>query len=190
MFKTEPPAAAALAPLDRRSLLEAGVLGAGLIAAPLSAQFGGSGFTHGVASGEPGRDRVLLWTRFAAAADTKLEWEVSPTSDFARVVASGEAMASPANDSCCKTFAEGLEPGRWYFYRFVAPNGAVSDVGRTKTLPKGPTERFRMAVFSCSNMGFGWFNAYAHAAEANEFDCALHLGDYFYEYGPENYPSP
>ena len=189
MFKTEPPAAAALAPLDRRSLLKTGVLGAGLIAAPLSAQFGGSGFTHGVASGEPARDRVLLWTRFVAPAETNLEWEVSPTSDFSRVVASGEAVASPANDSCCKTFAEGLEPGRWYYYRFVAPNGATSDVGRTKTLPEGPTERFRMAVFSCSNMGFGWFNAYAHAAAANEFDCALHLGDYFYEYGPDNYPS-
>ena len=105
MFKTEPPAAAALAPLDRRSLLKSGVLGAGLIAAPLSAQFGGAGFTHGVASGEPARDRVLLWTRFVAPAETRLEWEVSPSADFARVAASGSVLASPANDSCCKTFA-------------------------------------------------------------------------------------
>ena len=50
-------------------------------------------------------------------------------------------------------------------------------------------ERFRMAVFSCSNFGFGWFNAYAHAVEANDVDLALHLGDYIYEYGGGTYPS-
>ncbi|MEM6586499.1 MAG: alkaline phosphatase D family protein [Pseudomonadota bacterium] len=62
-------------------------------------------------------------------------------------------------------------------------------MGRTRTLPQGPTAKFRMAVFSCANYGFGWFNAYAHAVEANDCDLALHLGDYIYEYGEGTYPS-
>ena len=113
---------------------------------------------------------------------------MAEASDFARVVAGGEVKASPDHDFCVKPVARGLAPARWYFFRFIAPDGTVSDVGRTRTLPQGKTDRFRMAVFSCSNIGFGWFSAYAHAAAADEFDCACHLGDYFYEYAPGNYP--
>lgn len=189
MFATEPPAAAPLSALDRRSLLKTGILGLGVAGAPLAAQSGGQGFSHGVASGEPAAERVLLWTRFVGAQDTALEFEVSETLDFARPAAGGSVTASADHDWCCKAWAEGLEPGRWYYFRFTAPDGSHSDVGRTKTLPVGATEKFRMAVFSCSNLGFGWFNAYAHAAADGDFDCALHLGDYFYEYGPGTYPS-
>lgn len=189
MIKTEPPARASLLPLDRRALIKGGLLGAGLAAAPLSAQVGERGFTSGVASGEPAADTVLLWTRYVAGAETALRWEVAESLDFARVVAGGDATASPDRDFCCKVTASGLAPARWYYFRFVAPDGTMSDVGRTKTLPQGRTERFRMAVFSCSNIGFGWFNAYAHAATADEFDCVLHLGDYLYEYQAGNYPN-
>ena len=189
MFATEPPAAAPLSALDRRALLKGGILGLGVAGAPLAAQSSGEGFSHGVASGEPAADRVLLWTRFVGAQDTKLEFAVSETLDFSRVAAGGSITARPDNDWCCKAWAEGLEPGRWYYYRFTAPDGSHSDIGRTKTLPVGKTDKFRMAVFSCSNIGFGWFNAYAHAAADGDFDCALHLGDYFYEYGPGTYPA-
>jgi alkaline phosphatase D len=189
MFATEPPAAAPLSALNRRTLLKGGILGLGVAGAPLAAQSGGQGFSHGVASGEPAAERVLLWTRFVGAQDTALEFEVSETLEFSRVAAGGSVTARAENDWCCKAWAEGLEPGRWYYYRFTAPDGSHSDVGRTKTLPVGKTDKFRMAVFSCSNLGFGWFNAYAHAAADGNFDCALHLGDYFYEYGPGTYPS-
>ena len=189
MFATEPPAAAPLSALNRRTLLKGGILGLGVAGAPLAAQSGGQGFSHGVASGEPAAERVLLWTRFVGAQDTALEFEVSEMLDFSRVAAGGSVTARAENDWCCKAWAEGLEPGRWYYYRFTAPDGSHSDVGRTKTLPVGKTDKFRMAVFSCSNIGFGWFNAYAHAAADGDFDCALHLGDYFYEYGPGTYPS-
>ncbi|QKG70799.1 alkaline phosphatase D family protein [Erythrobacter mangrovi] len=188
MTATEPPQAPRLPAVDRRTLLKGGLLGGGLLTAPLAAH-SEAGFTHGVASGEPGSGRVLLWTRYVASQSTTLEWQVSGTSDFTNTVAAGSASAQPENDWCTKDWAEGLTPGTWYYYRFVAPDGSVSDVGRTKTLPEGPTERFRMAVFSCSNIGFGWFNAYAHAAAADEFDCALHLGDYLYEYPSGTYPS-
>ncbi|HEU4820929.1 MAG TPA: alkaline phosphatase D family protein [Qipengyuania sp.] len=188
MLATAPPAAAPLLPLDRRTLLKGGLLGAGLAGIPLAAQGAERGFTSGVASGEPAANSVLLWTRYSAGAETMLRWEMAETSDFARIVAGGDASAAPDNDLCCKPVATGLAPGRWYYYRFVAPDGTMSDIGRTRTLPQGRTERFRMAVFSCSNIGFGWFNAYAHAAAADDVDCVLHLGDYIYEYPAGTYP--
>lgn len=190
MIKSEPPGGGALAALDRRDLLKGGALGLGLVAAPLAAHSGGQGFSHGVASGEPGPDRALLWTRFASPDSRTLRYELAETLDFARPVAGGEAEASPASDGCVKARATGLAPGTWYYYRFIAPDGSMSEVGRTRTLPTGAAARFRMAVFSCSNIGFGWFNAYAHAARADEFDLAVHLGDYYYEYPADTYPGP
>lgn len=189
MSLTEPPQSPRIAPLDRRSLFKGAALGAGLVAAPLAARSTGMGFTHGVASGEPGHDRVLLWTRFAGTQDTAIGWQVMEADANRNVVAEGTVTASPDNDFCCKAWAQGLEPGKWYYFRFTAPDGSTSDMGRTRTLPQGAATRWCMAVFSCSNIGFGWFNAYRHAAEANEFDCALHLGDYFYEYPQGTYPS-
>ena len=193
MKATEPPASTGLPPLDRRSLLKGGALGAGLLAVPLSAQNtlqgGARGFTHGVASGEPGGESVLLWTRYVAPDAVPLTVEVAEDNGFARVVFSGNATAVPDHDHCAKALAIGLAPGQWYYYRFIAPDGGISDIGRTRTLPRGKVDKFRMAVFSCANIGFGWFNAYAHAAEANDVDLVLHLGDYFYEYAPGTYPS-
>lgn len=193
MSPSEPPAAAPLLPLDRRGLLKGGLLGSGLLgagiaAAPLSARLADTGFPSGVASGEPGPDSVLLWTRYVAGQESRLRWEVADTLDFARVTAAGDVAVSPEHDFCAKPVASGLAPGRWHYYRFIAPDGTMSDIGRTRTLPKGRTGRFRMAIFSCANIGFGWFNAYAHAARADDFDVALHLGDYLYEYGPGTYP--
>lgn len=190
MIATEPPAAAKLPSLDRRSLFRTGLLGAGLVGLPIGAMAQtGTGFMHGVASGEPGARQVLLWARYLGTGDTDLRWEVSDGVQFTNIVTGGSANASPARDWCVKTVATGLEPGRWYFYRFIAPDGTMSATGRTRTLPEGPTDRFRMAVFACSNLGFGYFNAYAHAAEQNAFDLIVHTGDYFYEYGRGTYPS-
>ena len=146
------------------------------------------GFAYGVASGEPGPDNVLLWTRYGAAQDVSIRWEVAIDLTFAQVVAGGDTIASAAQDFCIKPVARGLQPGRWYYYRFIAPNGDMSPIGRTRTLPVGAIDRYRMAVFSCSNIGFGYFNAYAHAAEQNAFDLIVHTGDYFYEYGAGTYP--
>ncbi len=173
---------------DRRNFFKLGALGLASVATPtLAAE--NAGFTHGVASGEPGSDRVLLWTRYKAAGAAALRWELADSTDFKRIVASGTAEASPERDYCAKALATGLKPGRWYWYRFVAADGAMSPVGRTRTLPVGKVPKFRIAVFSCSNIGFGWFNAYAHACEADDFDLAVHLGDYFYEQRRGIYPS-
>lgn len=175
--------------ISRRGIFALAGASAALAASPTLARNFGSGFTHSVASGEPGQDSVLLWTRYVADAETSLTWEVSDNAEFTNIAAAGNVAASPERDFCAKATATGLTPDRWYFYRFTAPDGTHSPIGRTRTLPAGPTETFRMAVFSCSNFGFGWFNAYAHAAQANDCDLAVHLGDYIYEYGAGTYPS-
>lgn len=192
MIKNEPPGQPVATALTRRSLFGLAGAGAALAATPLAARSFGTGFTHAVASGEPATDRVLLWTRYVADKPTSLDWQMSETEDFAKIAVEGNTgdAARPDSDFCVKTWANGLQPGRWYFYRFIAPDGAKSPVGRTRTLPQDTTARFRLAVFSCSNYGFGWFNAYGHAAEANDADLAVHLGDYIYEYGADNYPGP
>lgn len=173
---------------SRRTMLKLTALGLAGTASPALAMQA-PGFTHGVASGEPGADRVLLWTRFVTPfSENRMTWELSQSADFALIAASGETLVTPERDWCVKAWAEGLQPGTWYYYRFISPYGDVSPVGRTRTLPVGPTARFRMAVFSCSNYGFGHFNAYAHAAEAGDFDLAVHLGDYLYEYPRGEYP--
>lgn len=192
MMKNEPaaPPVKPKAAISRRGLFSLAGASAALAASPAIARGFGGGFTHGVASGEPHADSVLLWTRFVADAETPIEWQISEDSDFSRVVAEGTAIASPDRDWCVKATASTLAPDSWYYFRFVAPDGSVSDIGRTRTLPKGPAQHFKLAVFSCSNFGFGYFNAYSHAAEVNDCDLAVHLGDYIYEYGAGTYPGP
>ena len=191
MFTNDTAAQPAASPtaLTRRNLFTLAGASAALAAAPAAATGFGKGFTHNVASGEPSATSVLLWTRFVAEAETALTWQVSESESFARPVAEGSVAASPARDWCAKGIVTGLAPDRWYFFRFVAPDGTASPVGRTRTLPQGPSAKFRLAVFSCSNFGFGWFNAYGHAVEANDADLAVHLGDYIYEYGAGTYPN-
>ncbi|HEX8224451.1 MAG TPA: alkaline phosphatase D family protein [Allosphingosinicella sp.] len=175
--------------LDRRLLLKAGTLGLAGLAAPGIAQLTAErGFAHGVASGEPRARSVMLWTRHVPGG--RLHWQVSRTPDFDRIAAEGDVAAEAEHDFCVKPVATGLEPGRWYHYRFRDSRGAVSPVGRTRTLPEGRTPRFTLGVFSCANLAFGFFNAYAHAAERRDLDLLVHLGDYFYEYQSGKYPSP
>ncbi|MBY8824707.1 alkaline phosphatase D family protein [Sphingomonas colocasiae] len=181
--------------IDRRSLVLGGSMGLGALLLPGGAHataslLGARGFTHNVASGEPGPDSILLWTRYVPAngADAALAVELSETPRFERVVAGGRAMARADADFTARTIVGGLEPGRWYYYRFAAPDGAVSPIGRTRTLPAGPCARFGLGVFSCSNLPFGWFNAYAHAAARDDLDLMVHLGDYLYEYPRGTYP--
>jgi len=175
--------------IDRRLLMTAGAFGLAALATPGAAQLlAARGFTHGVASGEPSAKSVLLWTRYVRTGDSRLRCEVATDPAFARVVAGGDVSASAQNDHCAKLVVDGLAPDRWYHYRFIAPDGTKSDIGRTRTLPDGGTARFGIGLFSCSNMPFGWFNAYGHAAARDDLDLMVHVGDYLYEYGPGKYP--
>ncbi|PTS87453.1 alkaline phosphatase [Sphingomonas sp. HMWF008] len=181
--------------LDRRSFLLTGSLGLGAFAVPGFAQTpnvtNARGFTHAVASGEPGSDSMLLWTRYVPTSgdSAELRVELSETPDFAKVVATGSQITGAWRDFTAKITVDGLNPNTRYHFRFVAPDGSFSPVGTTKTLPQGPVDRFRTATFSCSNMPYGFFNAYAHAAARDDIDLAIHLGDYFYEYKTGDYPA-
>ena len=181
--------------LDRRSLVLTGALGLGALAVPGLAQTLAAnrprGFAHGVASGEPASDSMLLWTRYVPAAGgaAELKVELSEAADFTRIAGGGVQITGPWRDHTAKITVAGLKPGTGYHYRFIAPDGTMSPVGRTKTLPEGNVRRFRAAIFSCSNIAYGYFNAYAHAAARDDLDLAIHLGDYFYEYKAGEYPA-
>ncbi|MEZ5919736.1 MAG: alkaline phosphatase D family protein [Parvularculaceae bacterium] len=153
-------------------------------ATPLTEQ----SFAHGVASGDPAADSVVLWTRVDAAgsAPVTLNYEVSETNDFQSITTSGEVTAKPEADFTAKAIASGLAPGRTYFYRFRSGD-ISSPVGRTRTLPTGAIESVRFAVVSCSNFPFGYFNVYDLIARRDDIDAVLHLGDYIYEYGRDGY---
>jgi alkaline phosphatase D len=129
----------------------------------------------------------MLWTRYAGGG--RIHWQVSRTEDFRRIVAEDDVTADAEHDYCVKPVVTGLRSNEWYHYRFRDGRGAVSTVGRTRTLPEGRTPRFTLGIFSCANLAFGFFNAYAHAAARRDLDLLVHLGDYYYEYHPGKYPS-
>ena len=138
-------------------------------------------FAHGVASGDPLADRVLLWTRVSGSSDDRVavRWQVARDPGMREVVAEGEGTTGPGRDYTFKATAPGLQPGTTYHYRFEAL-GERSPVGRTKTLPRS-TDHVRLAFVSCSNLPFGYFNVYRRIAERDDLDAVLHLGDYLYE---------
>lgn len=147
-------------------------------------------FTHGVASGDPMNDRVILWTRAVPADKTisqiSVGWEVARDANFQSVVATGLATTDALRDFTVKIDVDGLEAATVYFYRFHS-NAAVSPTGQTKTLPVGATEIARLAVVCCANLPVGYFNAYQSLAERSDIDVVLHLGDYIYEYPRDHY---
>ncbi len=149
-------------------------------------------FEHGVASGDPLQRRVILWTRVTPVSTTPrklfVRYVVARDPQMRHVVERGFARTGPDRDYTVKVDADGLKPGTTYYYRFFC-RGAASAVGRTRTLPQGRTERLRLVVASCSNHAAGYFNAYARIAERADVDAVLHLGDYIYEYGPDEYGS-
>jgi len=144
-------------------------------------------FAHGVASGDPDRESVVIWTRVSGMGEPAgVEWQVARDTAFSEIAASGRAIASADRDYTVKVVAENLAPGESYFYRFVA-DGNTSPIGRTKTLSDGHMERLVIAVASCSNYPFGYFNAYEAIANDPDIDVVAHLGDYIYEYSEDGY---
>jgi len=131
---------------------------------------------------------MLLWTRYVPAdrGPVTVRAEVSETEQFRQIAAGGSQITGPWRDHTVKLDVTGLRPGHRYFYRFIAPDGSISPVGRMQTLPE-EADRIAFAVFSCSNLPTGYFNAYAHAAASRDLAFAVHLGDYLYEYKQGQY---
>lgn len=171
----------------RRSLLAAASLTAALPRAAWAQSLSPGLFTHGVASGDPLPDGVVIWTRFVSDGG-QVAWEVAEDESFSRIAQRGEARTSPANDYCAKVDVRGLQPGRPYFYRFLSGSGP-SFTGRTRTAPSRGGDQLNIAVFSCSNLPFGYFHAYGHAAHREKIELVIHTGDYIYEIQRGSYPS-
>ena len=150
-------------------------------------------FTLGVASGDPGWESVVLWTRLAPdplhdggmpSRFVDVQWEVAYDERMSQVVQQGTVTASPRAAHTVHVTVQGLEPERWYWYRFWA-DGVESPRGRTRTLPL-PTvqpQRLRFALACCQDYQNGYYSAYYHMAQ-DDLDFVLHIGDYIYEDGP------
>ncbi|MFD8520538.1 alkaline phosphatase D family protein [Streptomyces capillispiralis] len=155
-------------------------------------------FLHGVASGDPLPDGVLLWTRVTPVPeaipgsglgpDTEVSWTVARDRALTDVVSSGSTLATAASDHTVKADIRGLAPATDYWFRFSA-GGADSPVARTRTAPAADAAvpGLRFGVVSCSNWEAGHFSAYRHLAARSDLDAWLHLGDYLYEYATGEY---
>ncbi|EME17494.1 alkaline phosphatase [Rhodococcus triatomae BKS 15-14] len=174
--------------------------GAALLARPGTAfAQPGTPFAHGVASGDPLPDGVVIWTRITpspdalpgsgAGAPATVRWEIGTDETFATLVRSGSVTATAESDHTVKVDVTGLQPAQDYHYRFTAPDGVRSPVGRTRTAPATDADvaRLRFGVVSCANWEAGWFSAYRHLATRDDLDAVIHLGDYLYEYGRGEY---
>ena len=162
-------------------------------------KFESNPFTLGVASGDPEPDGVVIWTRLApkaleagggmAARLVQVRWELSADEGFTDIVQKGDALATPQLGHSVHVEVEGLEPHRWYYYRFHCGD-ETSVTGRTRTAPAHDAmpESLRFAFTSCQHYETGYFNGYPHM-QAEDLDLVIHLGDYIYEYeGKDNKP--
>ena len=145
-------------------------------------------FYHGVASGDPLYDRVIIWTRLTPRHPgmVQVRWEMATDKEFKNIVAKGFSNAEPEKDYTIKVDVAGLEVDTYYYYKFIS-KGKSSVVGRTKTAPSNETKEVQLAVVSCTNYEFGYYNSFARIAKRENLDAVVHLGDYIYEYAPGGY---
>ncbi|MFT4125827.1 MAG: alkaline phosphatase D family protein [Gordonia sp. (in: high G+C Gram-positive bacteria)] len=204
------------ASLDRRDFLRAGAATVGAAAAAVTVGPAGTApadptppsaaFRHGVASGDPLPDAVLIWTRITPTPDARpgsgrgpratLRWEVARDAQFTSVVRSGSATTTAARDHTLTVDVTGLAPATRYYYRFTSAAGPSagqrSPIGRTTTAPAADADNdsLVLGVVSCANYEAGWFTAYRRLAERDDVDAVVELGDYIYEYGRGAYTGP
>ncbi|WP_405562044.1 alkaline phosphatase D family protein [Streptomyces sp. NBC_01180] len=152
-------------------------------------------FAHGVASGDPMHDRVIIWTRVTPTSAcmpgqdsgpaTDVTWEVSEDPAFQHIVRTGTARTDADRDHTVHIDVIGLRAACTYHYRFQAGN-QTSPVGRTRTAPEPSSQAgVRFGVVSCANYRAGYYTAYRHLAGRRDLDAVIHLGDYIYEQGPQ-----
>ncbi len=147
-------------------------------------------FYHGVASGDPLSDRVILWTRIStdnSISPVSVNWQIFSDTSLSSIVQSGSASTDSAKDFTIKVDATNLQPNTWYYYRFNYDT-FYSVLGRTRTLPTGAVNNLRFAVASCQDYQSGFYNAHRHIAQRNDLDAVLFLGDYTYEDAADNNP--
>lgn len=184
--------------ISRRELIQKSLFGFGALSLPVAFTGCNDGsddesaevqadFLHGVASGDPLQDKVILWTRLTPvdlSARLKVTWEIATDNQFKQNLKTGMVETTKTDDFTVKVDATGLQTNTIYYYRFRFGN-KISSVGQTKTLPIS-TNKVTFAVCSCSNYPAGYFYVYREMAKQN-IDVIIHLGDYIYEYGADGY---
>lgn len=179
--------------IDRRALLAGLASLAGLAAAqplragaPVGDRVSYDPFVLGVASGEPSRDGVVLWTRLTDETGSMLDraavrvmWEVAEDDSFKTIRQSGEVVTGPGIAHSVHIELSGLSPGKVYHYRFSAL-GVVSPIGRAITLPF-ESDHLRLALTSCQHFEQGYFTGYRDIV-AQKPDLVVQVGDYIYEH--------
>lgn len=184
--------------LARRSFIGAAV--SGLVFAPRAfcldevvirrPSLGADPFTLGIASGDPWKTGFVIWTRLAPKPlegggmpndPIGVRWEVAEDEGFSKIVRKGEQIALPQLAHSVHVEVDGLEPDRWYHYRFFVGDEA-SPVGRGRTMPSDDhlPEKLKFTIASCQHWESGLFTAYEHMAK-DDLDLVFHLGDYIYE---------
>jgi alkaline phosphatase D len=161
-----------------------------LYAIQAAPRFSSDPFSAGVASGDPTRNSVVLWTRLIPDANSERDWEkravqvdwqVASDERMQNVVRRGTTQATVEYGHSIHVDVTGLDPNRWYWYRFRS-GSAESPIGRTKTAPAAATDRIRFAFASCQSYESGYYTAYQNMIR-EDLDFVVFLGDYIYE-GP------
>lgn len=144
-------------------------------------------FGHGVASGDPLHDRVILWTRVSGVSrPTRVRWAIARNPDMSGVVRRGRTKARPESDFTVKIDVDRLPEGETLYYQFRVGR-EFSPIGRTRTTTGEGMMPVSLGVVSCSNYAYGYFNVYRELAKADSLDAVVHLGDYIYEHGMGEY---
>ena len=142
-------------------------------------------FAHGVASGDPLADRVIIWTRITevqpSAPSIPVSWLVATDPLMRNIIRRGTQTTSAARDWTVKVDVTGLAPATSYYYRFTAL-GAQSLIGRMRTAPATAVEEIRLAVLSCSSYWSSYWSGLGQIADRNDLDLVVHLGDYIYDF--------
>ncbi len=141
-------------------------------------------FYHGVASGDPLADAIIIWTRVTTPDTGTItgNWYFATDTNFTNTIQNGQFTTDASRDYTVKLDVQNLQAGTYYYYRFEY-QGNFSLTGRTKTASTGSITNLRFGVVSCSDYENGYFNAYESLNNRNDFDAVIHLGDYIYEYG-------
>ncbi len=155
-------------------------------------QFRQSAFPFGVASGDPKAHSVVIWTAVYSSSlkQVEVKYKVALDTLMGMVVKQGIVQTDTSQGNIVKLVIADLKPQTKYYYCFEI-NEKRSPVGRTQTLPEANAAiaNLRVAVVSCANYEWGYFNAYRHLAQQQDIAAVIHLGDYIYEYGPGKYGS-
>jgi alkaline phosphatase D len=156
-------------------------------------------FPHGIASADPKSDAIMLWTRLVGdegASGIKLNVQIADDEKFKTIRAEKTVTANADADFTVRVFVDGLVANAHYFYRFIAPDGLSSVVGRTRTAPaEADNVNLNIAVFSCQHFYSGLSSAYrrlinddAQASDGDKVDVIMHLGDIIYESAISGFP--